>query len=76
MILFRLEAGPEIGFGHLMRCRSLAYALHEKGEECVMVGPNVAYATNEDREVFADWIPLPLWESAVEDAKRSKDYTL
>ena len=33
-VLFRTEAGPEIGFGHLRRSLSLASAFQEKGVRC------------------------------------------
>ena len=69
MILFRLNAGPQVGFGHLMRCRSLAYALREQSCSCVMVGPDEAYAKKEDRELFDAWLPLE-WSSGIDDATR------
>jgi len=67
MILFRCNAGPQIGFGHLTRCRALAYALREQGESCIMVGPDHAYANNEDDHLFDAWIPQ-MWGSAENDA--------
>lgn len=69
-VVFRCNAGPEIGFGHLVRCRALAHALHEKGEDCVMVGPDQSYAKPEDHELFEDWIPVPNWPSSADDAQR------
>lgn len=68
MILFRTDAGPQLGFGHLMRCRSLAQALHRKGERCLMVGPSSAYAKEIDSEVFVEWIPVLKWKSEVNDS--------
>lgn len=67
MILFRCNAGPNIGFGHLMRCRALAHALREQGESCVMVGPDQAYANEEDIRLFDHWLPQ-VWDNAEADA--------
>ncbi|MCL5958546.1 MAG: UDP-2,4-diacetamido-2,4,6-trideoxy-beta-L-altropyranose hydrolase [Chloroflexi bacterium] len=36
-VLFRLEANPQIGIGHLQRCLSLAVALHRLGTSCVFL---------------------------------------
>lgn len=30
-VLFRCDGGPEIGLGHIMRCRALAFAFEERG---------------------------------------------
>jgi UDP-2,4-diacetamido-2,4,6-trideoxy-beta-L-altropyranose hydrolase len=37
--LFRVDAGPEVGLGHLQRCLSLALALREQGCESSFVLP-------------------------------------
>jgi UDP-2,4-diacetamido-2,4,6-trideoxy-beta-L-altropyranose hydrolase len=68
--IFRTNAGPHVGFGHLSRCRSLAIALRREDKRCIMVGPNQVYAKSEDRDVFDDWVPLHGCPSSQEDAKR------
>lgn len=68
MILFRCHAGPEIGFGHLARCRALVAALASRGARCGMVGPALDYRTKADRALFRLWEPVPGWESAAADA--------
>lgn len=70
MIVFRCDASPELGFGHLMRCRILAEALHERGERCVMVGPDASYAKPEDSVTFIDWVPVKEWHSSELEATR------
>ncbi len=72
-ILFRCNAGPVIGYGHLTRCRALAQALRRQGETCVMFGPDAADARPEDQDIFSDWIPMADWPSAAEDATRLVD---
>ncbi len=68
-IIFRSNAGPSVGLGHLVRCRALAQALVKQGVQCIMVGPDLEYRQNNDsREAFVDWIPIRNWNSAEEDA--------
>ncbi|AEG02347.1 UDP-2,4-diacetamido-2,4,6-trideoxy-beta-L-altropyranose hydrolase [Methylomonas methanica] len=70
MIVFRCNASPTVGLGHLVRCRALAQALAEQGESCVMVGPPKSYATAQDAELFQDWIDVDEWISSEGDAAR------
>ena len=36
-VLFRVDAGPDVGLGHLQRCLSLAMALGELDQRCVFL---------------------------------------
>lgn len=51
-------------------------ALCSQGKRCVMVGPAAEYAKSVDQETFEDWIPVPEWSSANEDAGRLIDMAL
>lgn len=70
MIVFRCNASPAVGLGHLVRCRALVYALKRQGESCVIVGPPKSYATAQDAEFIEDWIAIEEWNSAEQDAAR------
>ena len=63
-VLFRTNAGPHVGFGHLTRCRALAIALRKKGHVCFVVGPNTCYKRHEDFDIFEKWIPVLDWISS------------
>lgn len=39
-VLFRVDAGPRIGLGHLQRCLSLAMALHKFNAACIFLCNN------------------------------------
>tara|TARA_B100000575_G_C23133480_1_gene657930 strand:+ start:2054 stop:3073 length:1020 start_codon:yes stop_codon:yes gene_type:complete len=68
IIIFRCNAGPTVGLGHLTRCRALAYALNQKGQNCIMVGPQKSYMNDKDQNLFIEWISVNKWKSSLEDS--------
>lgn len=69
LVFFRCDASQTLGIGHLMRCRSLAYALRQEGAQCIMVGPSLEYCLPADKNIFNGWLPKPGWNSSQNDAK-------
>lgn len=65
--LFRTDADPTIGTGHLMRCLALAEALHAGGAECAFLCRVAGLGVLADRIVAAGHELLPLPESAAVD---------
>ena len=57
-ILFFADAGPNIGMGHLSRCRSLAKEINRIGGRCVMVGPSLIFKTDVDSKIFKKWYEI------------------
>lgn len=68
--LFRCNAGPTVGFGHLMRCRVLAQALVCKGHSAAIFGPALSYLNELDRATFSIWRESSAWSSATDDARQ------
>lgn len=66
--IFRCNAGSKIGLGHLNRCRSLAYYLNKKGQDCLMVGPSKKFINSKDLKIFKKWIPKNRWKNSSEDS--------
>jgi len=62
-VVFRCNAGPNVGIGHVVRCRELALELGRRGYASVMVGPGLDHAGPRDEAIFADWLPRPQWVS-------------
>lgn len=68
MIVFRCDAGVEVGFGHLVRCRQLAKELAGRGYALAMFGPSAAYKNHEDAALFKTWHEAPDWTNDGADA--------
>lgn len=68
-VIFRCDASPQIGLGHLMRCRTLAYALRQAGVRCIMVGPKRDFRVPMDMETFDEWLTRPDWGTSRQDAE-------
>lgn len=73
VVVFRCDAGAELGLGHLIRCRTLAGALQEQDISCVMLGPAVAYRLDSDRQTFSHWRHLAYWQTADLESARLLD---
>jgi len=67
-VIFRTDASPILGYGHLMRCRALANALRDLGMACLMVGPKLSDQTDADADVFEQWIEQSEWSAESDDA--------
>src|SRR5262245_52883463 len=65
--LFRVAAGPRIGFGHLMRCRALARALSVRPCVSIRGGAGVAYTAASLGFDLADGLDLAGVDVAIVD---------
>ncbi|OPL11591.1 MAG: hypothetical protein AVO38_15740 [delta proteobacterium ML8_D] len=69
-VIFRTNASPLVGYGHLVRCRALAESLRKHGTDCIMVGPKKSEQTDQDAGLFDLWIEESYWESESEDVRK------
>lgn len=60
-IIFRCQASPLIGMGHLVRSRVLAKYLNLIGYKCIMVGPDKIYKLESDNTLFDQWLTRTEW---------------
>lgn len=68
-VLFRCDAGPSMGHGHLSRCLALAEALEERGAASTFAGSFDAAATERIRRAGASLLPLPAELGSAADAQ-------
>jgi spore coat polysaccharide biosynthesis predicted glycosyltransferase SpsG len=67
-VIFRCNASPTVGIGHVVRCRELGRILRGMGHRCIMVGPTQDYAKPGDEAIFESWVARPDWPSSEADA--------
>ena len=69
-VAIRVDAGPDVGFGHLLRMRSLAEAIVRRGAEVEFIGHGVASVVTEGSPWSATVLEAPVTEEA-EDLSRT-----
>lgn len=68
MIIFRFDANPSLGFGHLARCRELARELYARDHEVALYGAPCDVMTDEDSKIFSAWQGSEPWQDSESDA--------
>ena len=69
MIAFCVNASPQVGMGHLVRCRVFAEELAAQGIASLMYGPSLSYRIAGDEDRFAGWQERPAWTTPEADAR-------
>lgn len=67
VFIFRCNANETVGMGHLVRCRTLAKALADRGATCGMVGPEQRFKQTDDSALFSFWLSLSTDKPSAED---------
>lgn len=68
MIIFRCDANPSLGFGHLARCRELARELYARDHEVALYGAPCDVMTDADSKIFSAWQGPEPWKDSESDA--------
>ncbi len=76
LAVFRLEAGPRAGWGHLVRCAALAATLRSRGWRCALWSEgHPTSAPAEARRSFPEFLPAaPAWSEDIPDPVRAADW--